>query len=253
MHLHRTPDSTSASDLNVESPPANMATRTKGRIGKATRSSRVLACSNCRARKTKCDGGQPGCKTCEVYKDQCQYDRPPPMSTVQAMSQRLREYEQRIEELEQQSNLPPASPATPSQPRHATALATVPSSDVEARQDDSTVLSSTDASSVPPDVTVDEHGKVAYYGPTSALYDPAHSVTLDHRHTPSQGAKYDHETRSQLVSKAIESQEWQELALHNAAMRTHIPTPLLTELLKLHWSWIAPMFMWVYRPAFIRE
>ncbi|KAI1852034.1 hypothetical protein JX265_008161 [Neoarthrinium moseri] len=36
-------------------------------------------------------------------------------------------------------------------------------------------------------------------------------------------------------------------------MENDIPREVMSRLLKIHWVWIAPMFMWVYRPAFVRD
>jgi hypothetical protein len=49
--------------------------------------------------QTRCDGTQPSCKTCDVYQDECRYERPPPMSQVIGMAQRLQDAEDTIEEL----------------------------------------------------------------------------------------------------------------------------------------------------------
>ncbi|KLU83191.1 hypothetical protein MAPG_02256 [Magnaporthiopsis poae ATCC 64411] len=46
---------------------------------------------------------------------------------------------------------------------------------------------------------------------------------------------------------------WEEFALGNASLQTGIPRTILAKLLHVHWTWVAPMFMWVYRPAFIRD
>lgn len=59
--------------------------------------------------------------------------------------------------------------------------------------------------------------------------------------------------RSNLTAAAIESRAWEHFALGNAALRLGIQHETLVELMKLHWSWIAPGFMWVYRPAFMRD
>jgi hypothetical protein len=56
-----------------------------------------------------------------------------------------------------------------------------------------------------------------------------------------------------LTSNAMESRAWEEFALGNASFQSGIPKDTLSQLLQIHWSWIAPMFMWVYRPAFMRE
>jgi hypothetical protein len=60
------------------------------------------------------------------------------------------------------------------------------------------------------------------------------------------------EMRVTLASDAMESRAWEEFALGNATLGTDMPKETISKLLQLHWSWIAPMFMWVYRPAFMR-
>jgi hypothetical protein len=76
------------------------------------RTHRGLTCANCRARKTRCDGTMPGCKTCEVYKDTCRYEKPPPMSQVIALAQRLQEAEATI--LSLKAEIASKSSASPS-------------------------------------------------------------------------------------------------------------------------------------------
>lgn len=45
----------------------------------------------------------------------------------------------------------------------------------------------------------------------------------------------------------------EDIALGNAALRMDIPRDHVWQLLNTHWTWIHPVFMFVYRPAFIRE
>jgi hypothetical protein len=103
------------------------------------------------------------------------------------------------------------------------------------------------------DLSLDENGKICYCGPTSAVHDP---VTMDSTHATDH--QYDSPSvrfslRSMLTSSAMESRAWEAFAVGNAAIRTDIPQATMSKLLKIHWSWIAPMFMWMYRPAFMRE
>lgn len=58
--------------------------------------------------------------------------------------------------------------------------------------------------------------------------------------------------RTLLTTSAEESRAWEDFALGNAALQSDIPRAIMSKLLQLHWVWIAPMFMWVYRPAFMR-
>jgi hypothetical protein len=102
------------------------------------------------------------------------------------------------------------------------------------------------------DLSLDENGKLCYYGPTSAVYEPAALETRSDG-TPNfdeQSSKSD--ARSLLTSNALESRTWEAFALGNAAQQTDIPRDIISRLLQIHWAWIAPMFMWVYRPAFMR-
>jgi hypothetical protein len=56
-----------------------------------------------------------------------------------------------------------------------------------------------------------------------------------------------------LGTTALEARTWETFALGNAAIQTDIPAATIERLLQIHWAWIAPMFNWVYRPAFMRE
>lgn len=51
--------------------------------------------------KSRCDGTQPRCKTCDAHGDECQYEKMPAMSQVLAMATRLQEAEQTINHLKE--------------------------------------------------------------------------------------------------------------------------------------------------------
>ncbi|KAK9318917.1 fungal-specific transcription factor domain-containing protein [Lipomyces orientalis] len=224
----------------------------------------TLTCTNCRIRKTKCDGTQPGCKTCEVYQDECRYEKPPPMSQIIAMSKRLQEYEQIIEALKEKVLLSanaeekldarkelanhrqgsdsssdhgldadPGSPGTTHNPEPED-FVKVPAS----------LLS---------DLSLDENGKLCYYGPTSAVHDPPILEGQSAANNRLSSLMSDPDVRMILTSNAVESRAWEDFALGNAALNSDIPKDVISKLLQLHWSWIAPLFMWVYRPAFMRD
>lgn len=86
--------------------------------------------------------------------------------------------------------------------------------------------------------------KICYHGPTSLMHDPPSldESLLALRPADSIG----------LASSAMEGRSWEAFATGNGALRIGIPENMLTELLRLYWSWISPLFMWVYRPAFMR-
>ncbi|KAM5350776.1 hypothetical protein ACJ41O_007281 [Fusarium nematophilum] len=243
--------------------------------------------------QVRCEGSQPTCKTCEVYHDDCRYDKAPPMSQVVALARRLQEAEKTIEDLrargskalsEEESTGDEAPNRYPPQP----AKDTYSSPDPQEASDTQPGLASTgdgtpppshvvpapwpdplhnDAQDSPPQIvhhtpkeppaaelSVDEHGKICYYGPTSAVHDPPQMDSpgslVSTAHT---AVSIKAEIRDSLSSYAKEMAIWEEFALGNASLQTGIPRNIMAKLLHLHWTWVSPMFMWVYRPAFIRD
>lgn len=115
--------------------------------------------------QTRCDGTQPSCKTCEVYHDECRYEKPPPMSQIISMASRLQEAEQTILQLRkdlERESAPlynqtalvnaTASPEHEVQPQHRDNIAQhrvhIPSNGPTSEE----LLS---------DLSLDEHGKVS--------------------------------------------------------------------------------------------
>lgn len=265
--------------------------------------------------QVKCGGGQPSCKTCEIYNDECRYDKAPPISQVVLMAKRLQEAEKVIENLragndsektqaqdkaqsqspepaaindtteiggddglapgrdpgrseavndnhtvrDDQANLYGSVNSRPSNNNNVT----VPQPydhDLESRQHPASNSTApnrpTPQEPHPTELSLDADGKICYYGPTSAVHDPPSQMleTPESHPTPSQmssSARAD--LRSSLASFGRESATWEEFALGNAALETGIPRSVMERLLHLHWTWVSPMFGWVYRPAFIRK
>lgn len=103
------------------------------------------------------------------------------------------------------------------------------------------------------DLSLDENGRICYYGPTSAVHDPPALDSPSPHASGHPDALNKSKIRSMLVAKSRESRMWEDFALGAAAAQSDIPRPVITKLLHIHWTWISPMFMWVYRPAFMRE
>lgn len=109
---------------------------------------------------------------------------------------------------------------------------------------------------LPTDLSVDEDGKICYYGPTSAVHDPpAQAMQTPESHVSNRrmSSATLADVRSSLASFGRESATWEEFALGNAALETGIPRQVMARLLHLHWTWVSPMFGWVYRPAFVSK
>ncbi|GKU21412.1 unnamed protein product [Fusarium langsethiae] len=250
-----------------------------------SRKARGLTCANCRAKKVRCEGSQPTCKTCEVYHVECHYDKPPALSQVVAMARRLQEAEETIERLQsadlsinhqQDIGVPTdESVALGSPPAAVRALASQiplsghtvapavsnssPTADLNRsryQQDVSRPTAPIDSMPQEPlaiDLSVDEHGKICYYGPTSAVHEPLGLASPSTNSLSLGDGSKRTDVRAYLLSRARESTIWEEFALGNAALQLGLSRQVIAKLLHLHWTWVAPMFMWVYRPAFMRD
>jgi hypothetical protein len=113
-------------------------------------------------------------------------------------------------------------------------------------------IDSTPQDSLAIDLSVDEHGKICYYGPTSAVHEPLGLASPSTNSLSRGDGSKRTDVRAYLVSRARESTIWEEFALGNAALQLGLSRQVIARLLHLHWTWVAPMFMWVYRPAFMR-
>lgn len=113
--------------------------------------------------------------------------------------------------------------------------------------------------SIPPedriatDLSVDEHGKICYYGPTSAVHNPPDLATPTSLSSTCDNFSSMMSAQTFLSSYSKESSIWETYALGNIAGEIGIPRLTLAKLLQIHWTWVSPMFMWVYRPAFMRK
>lgn len=232
--------------------------------------------------KLRCGGGQPSCKTCEVYNDECRYDKVPPMSQVMAMAKRLQEAEETITSLRAQSSTasredsrsnhslsPPVTTAASADQMamslsestvsnaaaHSHTAPTYESPSFPPTQQsfhDPVAQSGPPKERLPPDLSVDENGEIQYYGPTSAIHDPpslqpASSTPQISSTVP--GISSTKKTQSTVAAHAQDSNMWEEFALRNASLQTGIPRHIIAKLLHMHWTWVSPMFMYVYKPG----
>lgn len=180
------------------------------------------------------------------------------MSQVLAMAKRLQEAEQTIAELlagageatarRSQSRGPQPPVDTSTQSIEVDHLLNQPVDNASPEQNGSVASSPKE---VPPDLSVDQDGKICFYGPTSAVHDPPALDLPLSRASNQEEATLKAQARTMLAAKANEARVWEAFALGRAAIQTDIPREVITKLLNLHWTWISPMFMWVYRPAFI--
>ncbi|OAA60959.1 Transcription factor [Niveomyces insectorum RCEF 264] len=229
--------------------------------------------------EVRCEGSQPTCKTCQAYHSECRYEKLPSMSQVLDMAKRLQEAEQTIAELRAAAGVTAATMAS-KLPAHTLASPTVedeggslsvpsptpvphavaqlignpppPSQNVQAEPGEELPPGPTPKGLLH-DLSLDEDGRICYYGPTSAVHDPP-AMPPPSAHSPGHPDRMTKTTiRSVLAAKSQESRSWEDFALGAAAVQSDIPRPVVAKLLHIHWTWISPMFMWVYRPAFMRD
>lgn len=243
--------------------------------------------------KVRCEGSQPTCKTCEIYQVECHYDKTPSMAQVVALAKRLQESEALIAKLQANRHDQAVSPTasehhgprvdkqghqadadntvyvtgSAASPRGQAPASTPSSSDVGALSYQNAIstaplwpqLETAVTQTASNELTVDENGKVSYYGLTSAVYDPpatsdspaSSTVQTSISRQPTALARAD--LHSSISSCVREMTTWEEFALGNASLQTGIPRQIMGKLLHVYWTWVSPMFMWVFRPAFIRD
>jgi hypothetical protein len=58
-------------------------------------------------------------------------------------------------------------------------------------------------------------------------------------------ASEDEQVKRSLVMNAQTQRQWEDFAVSNTAVKVNIPKELTDELLKYHWCWIHPLFIFV--------
>lgn len=103
------------------------------------------------------------------------------------------------------------------------------------------------------DISVDDRGGVTFHNSTSAVHEPpTDSALLSPGQMPSHPLPHDDQMKRDLVMNATQQRQIEPYAIANSAVKVNIPKELSLELLKYHWCWIHPLFLFVYRPAFTR-
>lgn len=106
------------------------------------------------------------------------------------------------------------------------------------------------------DISVDDRGSISFHGSTSAVHEPP-NLEQTTQITPQQllspkSEQEDEQTKQELRHNAQQQRRLEDFAITNTAQRVNLPKEVSEELLKFHWCWIHPVFIFVYRPAFTR-
>ncbi|KIW93911.1 uncharacterized protein Z519_05226 [Cladophialophora bantiana CBS 173.52] len=213
---------------------------------------RKSTCAGCRRRKSKCDGKTPKCTTCIAYKDDCHYDKPPSLAYVRSLEEEIQELKAQLRQAKTQvwlsragshddKKLPSASPA----------------SETAGSQSSGQALAHRNRHiKWEADISVDDSGGVTFHNSTSPIHEPPSSQ----RHHPPIAAQLsysgnlheDQRVKRDLILNATHQRQIEPFAIANGAAKTNVPKEISHELLKYHWCWMHPLFLFVYRPAFTR-
>ncbi|KAF5664239.1 regulatory protein [Fusarium heterosporum] len=200
-----------------------------------------LTCKGCRLRKVRCDGGQPDCGICIAYSETCEYDRPPPMTQIRAMADKIAHLEQTLSELRSQNTNMLIDANTTSITQGSSVQTTTYSL--------SPTLDAVDAS-----LNVSR----AYYDTTSALHDPgdspAQATTTRERVAIIEGPEP--QKLQALPMESLDSGElkfWEDQAVQSAAVYLSLPQEVIRRLFATHWTWVHANFMFVPRAIFLRD
>ena len=110
------------------------------------------------------------------------------------------------------------------------------------------------------DISVDDLGGVTFHNSTSAIHQPAENNGEDARSSSqavssplSTASSTDNEqVKRTLVLNAANQRQWEDYAISNTAVKVNVPKEVAAELLRYHWCWIHPLFLFVswaiYRP-----
>lgn len=188
-----------------------------------------IVCSACRRRKSKCDGASPSCSACVASASTCQYEKAPSIAYVRTLQARIRELERKGRGDGE------TSPSTPS------------------------FASSTFSNQGGDSISLDALGDVSYHNETSAIHEDLPPTPTQPLHTGSffsttaAEERYESEIRDRLVANAAAQKGLEMTNLDASHSLADLPKDLTITLLQLHWSWLHPSFLFVYRPTFTRD
>ncbi|GAB1205325.1 hypothetical protein APSETT445_003998 [Aspergillus pseudonomiae] len=106
-------------------------------------------------------------------------------------------------------------------------------------------------------ISLDALGDVSYHNPTSAIHEdlphtPSRSSHAGSLPSPAMDARAA-DIRQSLVANAAAQKDIELINLDASLALANISKDLASTLLQLHWCWLHPSFLFVYRPAFTRD
>lgn len=183
-----------------------------------------IVCSTCRRRKSKCDGASPRCSACVASASPCHYDKSPSLAYVRSL-------QSRICELERNASTQSTSPSSPS------------------------FAGSTFSNQRGDSISLDALGDVGYHNQTSAIHEDLPQKNSQPLYVASPLSSLTDKSRAadirqELVANAATQKGLEIMNLDASQSLANLSYDLASTLLQLHWCWLHPSFLFVYRPAF---
>ena len=100
------------------------------------------------------------------------------------------------------------------------------------------------------DISVDDHGGISFHNSTSGLHE-SHPMAMDSILSPATPTE-EQQAKHELVANAGHQRSLETYAIAHSAPKVDVPKEISEELLRYHWCWMHPLFLFVYRPAFTR-
>ncbi|KAI1077022.1 fungal-specific transcription factor domain-containing protein [Whalleya microplaca] len=208
-----------------------------------------FACSNCRRRKARCNGGMPSCQKCLSNNETCSYDKAPSVAYAVSLQNQLQAYKTRIEDLRRVKDKDrdsllnePISTIGPNEGR-SRAFRYPPESSSLQQMENAATEDTDDAAEM---ASVGADGRVCFYGKTSLYHvDPsgfdADSPTTSHEADIGDGTNGTIDISS--MSRFHDT----------VSLLAEIPSILLNDLLDTYWCYPHHLHCVLCKVLFLRD
>ncbi|KAE9376450.1 hypothetical protein N431DRAFT_479708 [Stipitochalara longipes BDJ] len=232
-----------------------------------------FACANCRKRKARCDGRMPSCGRCIAHNENCHFDKGPSIAfalaqqdriaSLDSLIERLRaaEESQRLRILEEHFNQEVEHP----RPAHRRRPEGTNEHSLEASPPSDTSLDD-DLSQLLKETSIDESGRVCFYGSTSFYHVEAglNSLppqdTLDNSITSTQSVHSPEPWESEVVSQNTSLPQPLSGPLsttpefgNGQTFNEEYHTATCQDLLATYWCWPHHLHLVLCRNLFMRD
>ncbi|ORY24485.1 fungal-specific transcription factor domain-domain-containing protein [Naematelia encephala] len=199
----------------------------------------ALACEMCRARKKKCDGVQPCCQLCRSTKSKCVYKFVPTLQHINDLEIRCRHLRDLLLRLKDSNSSERQGILDAVDRNSLTSTSSIISAENRPSQPSS-------VQQEPARFNSDSDDKLSLHGPSSLFYLASDSPSTMDPSPSSQAQDGGLDVEGQLLLERVKS----------SGTITTPPTlsnDIWQYLMKMHFTWVQPLFGFVHRKAFERD